>query len=210
MYSTDKLPNAPKKWDTPNGHSPMANLANQFHPITDDTVKFIDEHTFKVSILKGKYLLRPGDICEHIYFIQKGAIRAFIKEGNKDITTWITTENEMATSIRGFETQEPCLENIQAIEDCELVAANYKDLQHLYKTSLEMNIVARKLYEFYYRAAEERAYISRLSKASSKYLHFVSTRGDLLNRIPLKYIASYLGMTIETLSRIRGKLVKKK
>ena len=164
----------------------MANLANLFHPISDATVKFIDEHTFKLSIKRGKYLVKAGEICDYIYFIQKGALRAYIKDAGKDVTTWISIENEMATSIRGFELQYPCLENIQAIEDCELVAAKYDDLQYLYKNHLEMNIVGRKLYEQYYRDAEERAFISRLSKASSKYAHFCRNKGAANKPHPIK------------------------
>ena len=67
-----------------------------------------------------------------------------------------------------------------------------------------MNIVGRKLLEQYYSEAEERAYISRIPNAGKRYRHFLDTKASLANRIPLKYIASYLGMTIETLSRIRS------
>ncbi len=198
--------NVPVKWNTKNQHSPFAGIAQQFYPISEATIKYIDEHTFIQTIKKGKYLLKSGEICRHIYLVQKGAVRGFVKEGTKEITTWITTENNIVSSIKGFESQEPCTENIQAIEDCELISADYDALQVLYKTHMEMNIVGRKLYELYYRDAEERAFICRLTKASSKYNHFVKTRGYLINRIPLKYVASYLGMTIETLSRMRSKL----
>jgi hypothetical protein len=68
-----------------------------------------------------------------------------------------------------------------------------------------MNIAVRILLEEYYAASEERAYISRLPSAEKRYNHFNATRPELLNRIPLKYVASYLGMSEETLSRLRGK-----
>jgi CRP-like cAMP-binding protein len=101
--------------------------------------------------------------------------------------------------------QQPSLENIQAIEQCELIVAHYDALQYLYKHYIEVNIVGRKLLEKYYSDAEERAFISRIPNAGKRYRHFVETKSNLANRIPLKYIASFLGMTIETMSRIRGK-----
>ena len=115
----------------------------------------------------------------------------------------------MVSSIKGFELQEPCNEHIQVIEDCDLIAMSFDAVQFLYNNHIELNIVGRKLYEQYYRDAEERAYICRISNAVLKYNHFVNTRGHLINRIPLKYIAGYLGMTMETLSRTRSKLIKK-
>lgn len=209
MSQMNEIPTC-KKWNTENGHSPVVNLANLFYPITEAAVKFIDENSFKLDIKKGKFLVKSGDICKNMYFIQKGVLRSYVKEGRKDLTTWIISENEIATSIKGFELQIPCNENIQALEDCELIAMGHSDIQFLYTNHLEMNIVGRKIYEQYYGQAEERAYISRIANAAARYNHFVKTRGVLINRIPLKYIASYLGMTMETLSRMRSKLVKKR
>jgi CRP-like cAMP-binding protein len=196
----------PEKWNTPDGHSPITSFALQLHQLSDGAIKYIDEHTFKTSVKKGKHLLKSGEICNYTYLVIKGAMRGYIKDGAKEITTWITSENELVTSIRGFHQHIPSLENIQAIEDCDLVGYHYNDLQYLYTNFIEMNIVGRKLLEHYYSEAEERAYICRLPKASSKYERFIATRGPLTNRVKLKYIASYLGITIETLSRIRSKI----
>jgi CRP-like cAMP-binding protein len=155
-------------------------------------------------------LLKAGEICEHIYFIKKGAVRGFIKEGKKDITTWITVENEVVSSISALDVRAPALENMQAIESCELLALTYADLQDLYIRFPEFNIVARKVLQKYYQDAEGRAFIVRLSNAENKYRLFIARYGHLANRIPLKYIASFLGITLETLSRVRKKLSLKK
>jgi CRP-like cAMP-binding protein len=197
---------SPEKWNTPDGHSPVASFAVQLAPLTPEAVKYIDEHTFKLSIKKGKHLLKSGEICNYTYLVMKGAVRGYIKEGAKEITTWITAEQSLITSIRGFHQNIASLENIQAIEDCELIGYHYDDLQYLYNNFIEMNIVGRILLEEYYAHAEERAYIARIPKAASKYEHFIATQGVLANRIKLKYIASFLGITIETLSRIRNKI----
>jgi CRP-like cAMP-binding protein len=192
-------------WEKEGGESPLATFVNYVHPVSDETILYINQHSFSHQVERGEYLLKAGETCKHLYFIRKGAIRGYIKEGTKEVTTWITAENEMVTSIRGLSLQEPSLENIQAIEHCDLVVAPYEALQYLYKHHIEVNIVGRKLLEQYYRDAEERAFISRIPNAGKRYHHFVETKSNLTNRIPLKYIASYLGITIETLSRIRGK-----
>lgn len=196
-----------EQWEKGVGQSPLATFVNYVYPVSDAATSFINQHSYPQQVERGSYLLKAGEVCKHLYFIRKGAIRGYVKEGTKEITTWITAENEMVTSIRGLSLQEPSLENIQAIEHCDLVVATYESLHYLYENYIEVNIVGRKLLEQYYRDAEERAFISRIPNAAKRYHHFLETKSDLANRIPLKYIASYLGMTIETLSRIRSKRV---
>src|ERR1700744_5043449 len=193
-------------WNTPSGHSPLSDFIKSIHPVRDELIQYVDRVTFRHSINKGKHIVRSGETCNYVYLILKGIVRGYAKEGNKEITTWISSENEMVTSIRGFYKQIPSMKNIQAIEDCELIGAHYNDLQYLYDNFVEMNIVGRKLMEQYYADAEERAFISRLPKATTRYNRFIATNGNLTNRIQLKYVASYLGITIETLSRIRSKM----
>jgi len=190
----------------PGTNSPLADFVNHIHPVGHNVIHYINRHTFPYYVKKGELLVKPGEISAHLYLIGKGSVRAFLKEGGKNITTWICAENEVITSIRGFLLREPAVEYIEAIEDCELTGASYETLQHLYDHYLEMNIVGRKLLEKYYGDAEQRATITRLASAERKYHYFVEKNGHLLNRVPLKYIASYLGMTLETLSRIRSKI----
>ena len=199
--------NAEEPWEKEGGQSPLAAFVNYIHPISEEATRYINLNSFPQQVDRGSYLLKAGETCKHLYFIRKGVIRGYIKDGTKEVTTWITAENEMVSSIRGLSQQEPSLENIQAIERCDLIVATYDSLHYLYENHLEVNIVGRKLLEQYYRDAEERAFISRIPNAANRYRHFLETKSNLSNRIPLKYIASYLGMTIETLSRIRSKKI---
>lgn len=186
--------------------SSVIDTLNYFYPLSEGIKDYFREHSYSCSFRKGKLLLKAGEICEHIYFIRKGAVRGFIKEGTKDITTWITAENEVVSSISSLDMREPAQENMQAIENCELLALTYDDFQDLYIKFPEFNIVARKLLQKYYRDAEGRAFIARLTNAENKYRLFITMYGHLANRIPLKYIASFLGITLETLSRVRKKI----
>jgi CRP-like cAMP-binding protein len=190
--------------------SSLITILNYFHPLSEGVVKFLKEHAHSVSFNKGELLLEAGQVCEHIYFIKKGVVRGFIREGKKEITTWITAEGEMVSSILSFEVKGSAIENMQAIEDCELLAMTLADLQDLYQQFPEFNIVGRKLLQQYYSDAERRAFIARLTNAETKYKQFLNRYSHLGNRIPLTYIASFLGITLETLSRVRRKLSMKR
>ena len=190
--------------------SSVVTILNYFHPVSEGIVKFLKEHAYSVFFNKGELLLEAGQVCEHIYFIKKGVVRGFIKEGKKDITTWITAEGEMVSSILSFEVKGSAIENMQAIEDCEMLALTLVDLEKLYEQFPEFNIVGRKLLQQYYSDAEGRAFIARLSSAETKYKQFLTRYSHFANRIPLTYVASFLGITLETLSRVRRKLSTKK
>ena len=190
--------------------SSVITILNYFHPVSESIVKFLQEHAYSVFFNKGELLLEAGQVCEHVYFIKKGVVRGFIREGKKDITTWITAEGEMVSSILSFEVKGSSLENMQAIEDCETLALALVDLEKLYEQFPEFNVVSRKLLQQYYSDAEGRAFIARLTNAETKYKQFLIRYSYLANRVPLTYIASFLGITLETLSRVRRKLSTKK
>jgi CRP-like cAMP-binding protein len=196
--------------ETSSDVSSVATILNYFHPVSEDIVRFLKEHAYSVFFNKGELLLEAGQVCEHVYFIKKGVVRGFIKEGKKAITTWITAEGEMVSSILNFEVKGSSIENMQAIEDCETLALTLDDLEKLYEQFPEFNIVSRKLLQQYYSDAEGRAFIARLTNAETKYQQFLTRYSYLANRVPLTYIASFLGITLETLSRVRRKLSTKK
>ena len=192
--------------NSPPDLSLVINTLNYFYPLSEGIKDYLRKHSFSCSFRKGKLLLKAGEICEHVYFIKKGAVRGFVKDGTKDITTWITAENEVVSSISSLDMKEPAQENMQAIENCELLALTYAHFQELYIKFPEFNILARKLLQKYYQDAERRAFIARVTNAEKKYQLFLIRYGHLANRIPLKYIASFLGITLETLSRVRKRL----
>ncbi len=138
-------------------------------------------------------------------FYKKSAVRGYINDNGKDITTWISVENEVVSSIYSFVKQVPSIENMQAIEDCELLRMEQVALERLYEISPEFNIAARQVYEKYYADAEVRALTVRLSNADKKYQFFLQTYPHLSNRVQLTYIAFFLGFSLETLSRVRAK-----
>ena len=200
----------PFAWDTPGGHSPVSSFFNAVYPIPPAAVEAIDKGTFPIHVSKGKFLIKPNQEDPALYVIMKGVIRAYIKEQGKEITTWINEEGEVVGSIRSLGLSAPPQEYLQALEHTSLVAIPYTLIEYLYANFAEANIVGRLLLEDNYRGAEERAYICRIPSAEKRYLRFMDTQPGIMSRVPLKYIASYLGMTNETISRIRRGLMEKK
>jgi len=189
---------------------PLWQMLNSFHPVGKGIELHLLKSIYCSSIPKGKYLLRNGEVSESLYFIRKGLMRGFIKEENKEITTWFAMENEMVSGIRSFLLQVETVENIQAVEDSELFAISYADLNKIYEKYPSFNITGRKITEFHYTSAENRAYITRLHDAERKYALFQEFYPQLVNRVQLTYVASFLGITIETLSRVRAKTSARK
>lgn len=197
------------KWNNYNGNSPLISFFNAVYPLNEEVIACINEHTFPVSFKKGKFLVSPFNESDNLFFTVKGVIRGFIKEEGKEITTWIIEENDIVGSIRNLGLKLATEEYLQALEDSTLIAIPKTLIEHLYETFPETNLIGRIIMEDNYRGAEERAYICRIPSAEKRYRRFVETQPGLLNRIALKYIASYLGITLETLSRIRARQGKK-
>ena len=186
----------------------LRNYLGAIHPVTNEFIEYLSEHCFPVKVMKGKYLVKPSSEKKEYFFILKGAIRSFIKTDGKEITTWINEENEIVGSIHSLGINIPIKEYIQALENTELIGLDYKHIEYCYQHFPESNIIGRIFLEESYRSSEERAYIARVPSAEKRYNYFVANSPQLLLRIPLTYIASYLGMTLETLSRIRSKKKK--
>lgn len=106
---------------------------SQLYPLSPEAQQYLRDHVTLCAVAKRKLLLKEGMTCEHIYFIIKGALRGFIREGSKDITTWITVENELVSSILSLDERIKANENIQALEKCQLLSLKLEELEIMYE-----------------------------------------------------------------------------
>lgn len=113
-------------------------------------------------------------------------------------------ERDVIISVESFFDQSPSTEYIQALEDTEVFYISYQELQWIYHTYLEFNFVRGVLTEYYYKQSMQRIRSLRMHRAFEKYQSLLESTPGLLQRVPSKYIASYLGISEETLSRIRS------
>jgi len=153
---------------------------------------------------KKELLLRAGHVCQHIYFIQKGLHRCFYFKNDIEICSWFMREGDMMMSVESFFKQTTSYESIQALEDSELYYMSYREVQEMYRDFPEFNFIIRVLIERYYCLCERRLYSIRMMRASERYEYLLTHHPELIFRVPAKYIASYLGITAEMLSKIKA------
>ncbi|WP_316844949.1 Crp/Fnr family transcriptional regulator [Pedobacter psychrodurus] len=200
IYSTDK-------WRAFNGFSPLIKVYRTFHQLTSDIEFIINQHTFPVTFKKNKFISSPLHRDKCTYLIFKGVARGYMKDDDKEITTWIAKENEFVSNLNNFwDEGEPGEEYVQALEEVVAIAVPHSMTKQLYLNYYIANYVDRKMTQLHYLQACERALITRLQSAEKRYVRFMKFYPELVNRVPLKYIASFLCMRLETLSRIRSKL----
>lgn len=185
----------------------MMLVLEQYSSLREEVRELLMENVTPLKLQKGELLMKSGDAPSAVYFVRRGALRGFIDDEGKDITTWITAENEFVASISGLDGSTSAVQTIEAIEDCDLVQMPLLLMEKIYELYPETNRIGRILFQQYYMDAERRALIVRYAKAEQRYKLFLEQYGHLSNRIPLKFIASFLGITIETLSRVRRKIL---
>lgn len=155
--------------------------------------------TFK----KGDIIHNASDVCQHSYFIEKGILRLYFIKDEKEISEFFCGSGEWINSPRSFMQQKIDHYSIDVIEDCEVVVLAVEDLVYLFENFPEMEKYARKDMGSSFVLLMERITSMRFSTAKEKYNHFCKTYATIYHRIPLKMVASYLGIAPETLSRIR-------
>ncbi|KQM68200.1 hypothetical protein ASE74_24220 [Pedobacter sp. Leaf216] len=192
-----------EKWKAFGGFSPLIAVFKSYHPLNPEIENVINEWTFPIHFAKNKHIASPLKRNRYIYLILEGAVHGYLKMGNKKITTWIAAENELAGTIRNLWESEVSDEYIETIDPVFAIAIPHEMSKLLYENFPIANYVGRKMTEIYFQGATERAYISRLPSALKRYKRFLVSYPYLINRVPLKYIASFIGMRLETLSRIR-------
>jgi len=155
---------------------------------------------------KEQLLLQEGNICRHVWVVLSGVVRAFHYVDEAEVTSRLITPGHVVISAGSFYTQTPAMENIEVIETAEVACLSHAQLEQLYKQFPSLNYIVRKITEYYFYLSEKRLYMLRKQKAVDKYKYFLEHYANLANDVPLKYIASFLGMNQETLSRVRRKI----
>lgn len=182
----------------------LAHLKN-YYPLSIQAQEALHDCFEKITLSKNEFLLKEGKISRHLYFLEKGAVRGFYNLNGKEITHWFGFENDFVTSFHSFITQKPAVENIQLIESSELLVISKEKLDSLFRQHHEIETLVRIAYEKYYIRLEERYVNAQFKTAKELYENLLQQSPHILEKVPLGYIASYLGISQETLSRIRNK-----
>lgn len=176
-----------------------------YSPLSTEAQNALLDCLEKVILSKNEYLLTQGNICRHLYFLERGALRGFYNLDGKEITHWFGFEKDFVTSFHSFITREPSVENIQLLEGSILWTISKDRLTSLFNHHHEIERLVRIIYEKYYIRLEERFVNAQFKTARELYKNLLKQTPHILERVPLGYVASYLGISQETLSRIRSR-----
>jgi len=164
--------------------------------------KAADHFKFQL-IKKDSFYLKAGHFSDRVGFLKSGLFRSYFVANNKETTTFFASPGTIIVDLHSFLQKIPSTETYQALEDSEVLYIKRDALYSLYKEDWKWQQVGRVLMETYFVASEERTTRLQNKTAQELYQNFVKQNPDVLKSASLSYIASYLGMTPETLSRVR-------
>lgn len=160
-----------------------------------------------LKVEKGAFLLQPGKTAKELFFIEQGMIRGYYEKDGKEITHWFGYEGHLCTSYYSFISEIASFEYIQSLESLTIQKIKRSTLYELYEKFPLLNRLGREITEQYYIQLEERLYHQHFKEAGDRYQLFCEQKPEVLQRASLGAIATYLGISQETLSRIRAKKV---
>lgn len=163
--------------------------------------------SFTKSIKKGEHLIQAGEVCRYSYQITKGIVRKYYLNEGKEITTDFFFADDLALSLKSYVYQQPSHEFIQAVEDAEVIVTSFEAFQKLKVQYAELVELDLLLTEYHALWLEQRLFEFHSMDATTRYNKLLKEQAHFVQHIPLTYLASYLGISLETLSRIRAKIL---
>jgi CRP/FNR family transcriptional regulator, anaerobic regulatory protein len=180
------------------------NIAAIFE-VNPTDLKIISSYFHPVQLKKGEYFFKAGSSCNRLGFVQSGLLREVVDLPDKEITKWIATPGYFVTELSGFLFDKPAESTLQALTDCELVTISKEDYRSLGKLIPSWNTVEKLFMAKCFSIMGDRILAFISMTAEERYNQLWNSNKELFNQVPLQYLASMLGMTPETFSRLRKK-----
>lgn len=180
---------------------------NQYANFSDRELEIITSQFIKKSVKKNTYLLNEGETCKDLAFVQKGCLRLYYLKEDIEVSVWFAFPQSSAIEIYSFISGSPSNYFLQAIEDTEVLYLPKTELTKLYSHQPKMQEMMRKFWEDVILNLLERFTALQTDSAEKRYIELLK-KPDYLEAIPQKYLASFIGVTPTSLSRIRKKIIK--
>jgi CRP-like cAMP-binding protein len=182
---------------------------SQFVSFSDEEFGFLKQNSTQKSFRKKEFLIREGDVEQHLYFISSGIIRQYFIQDKHQVTTDIIAEGTITGSVSSFFTGKPSHYFLEVMEPVTALTISKEKLEALYKSDVKWERFGRILTTHFLIGQEKHILENICFTVRERFFHFIEGNPELLQRIPQKYLASYLNIKPETFSRLKGVLVKK-
>jgi len=181
-------------------------ILDQIFPLPEHSKSVLKTLISEIEFPKDSIIIKAGKVEKTIYFIKKGIVRAFVPQENQDVTFWFGKEGDVVLPMKSYVGNDKNYENIQLLEDSILYRLEISSLRKLFETDIHIANWGRKLAEKELVKTEELFISRQFRTASQRYLELLSEQPEIIQRVQLGYIASYLGITQVSLSRIRSEI----
>lgn len=184
-------------------------VIDYFVPIlAPEVIQEIQSYFVTEKIPKNTLFVKEGDLCSKLYYIDKGLVKNYFIEDEKEIVTWFVYDGMYFSQVDSLLENKPTRYNLYTIEDTEVQAIHVDDLFRMAEKFPEFNRLILKVMYKILNASIDKGLITQSFSATTRYQTLMKTAPEIAKRVPLKDIASFLGISQETLSRIRKKMSK--
>ncbi|HVI47735.1 MAG TPA: Crp/Fnr family transcriptional regulator [Chitinophaga sp.] len=182
----------------------MRTLLDTYGTLQEEDYEQLHQLLRPVHLSKQDYFIKEGQVCRQLAFIQSGILRSYyVKDNGEEMTDCIMFARQFVTAYSSLITGTPAYEHIQAITDCELLSLDRADLQQLYSSNIRWANTGRILGEREFVLMEERIRSFQQHSSAERYAQLIQLHPRMIQEVPLQYLASYLGITPQHLSRLR-------
>ncbi len=181
----------------------LITFISQYVDFTGNDLKSIYDKVEIIQLKKNRIFIDEGEIAEKLAFTNKGYLRVYYNFDGEEITRDITPLHTFATALPSFVSQKPSFEVISAITDCELLIIHRNDLEFLYSNYPKWERLGRRIIEEMFVESQRRIYSFITETAETRYKKLLKQYPDMIRDVPLKYIADFLGIKLQSLSRLR-------
>jgi CRP-like cAMP-binding protein len=192
----------------PDEYTPLKQFVHRFVDLSEVEWRAFRGSLTRRFLKKGEFLSQAGEICSHVSFINRGSLRVFMEANHQEKNKHFFFEHEFASDYASFLARSPGLLNIKALEDVELMELSYEKVHGLYAEFAVWQKFGRLIAESLYIHVARRTQELLLRTPEEMYIRLIEEQSPIIARIPQQYIASYLGIQPESLSRIRKRIME--
>lgn len=174
------------------------------HTISNDATEKLASVLVYKELEKNEFLLKEGEVCDLVYYVKRGLLRQFCYKNGKEMTEHFACEENIFICVDSFFHQKPTHAMIEALEPVVLYGIPYKPFMSLVQECREISLMYCRIMEMMMTGIQKKIFAFRFETANERYLRLLKERPDIIQRVPLVHIASYLLMSPETLSRVRA------